>query len=112
MWEGPICGILTLSQTSNFVSSKFKALADDIFKFDEKGRMFSKWVVNTVGKGKIAHCEQFLLFSQCFQKTYTADTLKPGLVWERVDITLVKLCKIFLNVFLSLFGQKKKLRKR
>ena len=28
----------------------------------------------TVGKGEIAHYEQLLLFSQCFQKTYTADT--------------------------------------
>ena len=28
--------------------------------------------------------EQFLLFPQCFQKTCTADTLKPGLIWESV----------------------------
>ena len=26
------------------------------------------------GKGEIAHHEQFLLFPQCFQKTYTAVT--------------------------------------
>ena len=39
---------------------------------------------NTVGKGEIARYEQFLLFTQCFQKTYTADTYKPGLLWERV----------------------------
>ena len=31
-------------------------------------------VENTVGKGEIAHYEQFLLFPQCFQKTCTADT--------------------------------------
>ena len=37
-----------------------------------------------MGKGEIAHYEQFLLFSQCFQKTSTAHTWKPGLVWERV----------------------------
>ena len=37
-----------------------------------------------VGKGEIAHHEQFLLFPHCFQKTYTADTEKPGQVWERV----------------------------
>ena len=29
--------------------------------------------------------KQFLLFPLCFQKTCTADTLKPGLVWERVN---------------------------
>ena len=34
---------------------------------------FSKLVENTVGKGEIAHYEQFLLFSQCFQKTCIAD---------------------------------------
>ena len=44
----------------------------------------SKWVENAVGKGEIACNEQFLLFPQCFQKTCTADTLKPGLVWERI----------------------------
>ena len=37
-----------------------------------------------VGKGEIARYEQFLLFPQCFQKNYTADTLKPGIVWESV----------------------------
>ena len=35
--------------------------------------MFYKRVENIVGKGEIAHLEQFLLFLQCFQKTYTAD---------------------------------------
>ena len=33
-----------------------------------------KKVKNTVGKGEIARYEQFLLFSQCFQKACTADT--------------------------------------
>ena len=28
---------------------------------------------STVGKGKIAHYEQFLPFPQCFQKTCSAD---------------------------------------
>ena len=36
--------------------------------------MFSKNVENTVRKGEIARYEQFLLFLQCFQQTYTADT--------------------------------------
>ena len=53
--------------------SKLKEYADDNFKFDENDRKFSKWVENTVEKGKIAHYEQFLLFSQCFQWTCTAD---------------------------------------
>ena len=33
----------------------------------------------------IACYKQFLLFSQCFQRTSTEDTYKPGLVWERVN---------------------------
>ena len=37
--------------------------------------MFSKWLENTVGKGEIAHHEQFLLFPRYFQKAFTVDTL-------------------------------------
>ena len=66
--------LFTFSQTTNFRLSKLKEYADDNFEFDEKGRMSSKWVENTVGKGEIARYEQFLLFPQCFQKTCTADT--------------------------------------
>ena len=33
-----------------------------------------KWVENTVGKGEIAHFEQFLLFPLHFKKTCTAET--------------------------------------
>ena len=47
-------------------SSKLKDFADDNFKFDENGRKLSKWVENTVGKGEIAHYEQFPFFPQCF----------------------------------------------
>ena len=54
--------------------SKLKEFADDNFKFDENGRKLSKQVENTKGKGEIARYEQFLLFPQGFQKTYTADT--------------------------------------
>ena len=66
-----------------------KEFADDNFKLDENGRKYSKQAENTVGKGEIAHCKQFLLFPLCFQKTLTADTLKPGLVWEKVKQFLV-----------------------
>ena len=65
--------------------SKLKEFADDNFKFDGNGTEFSKRVENTAGKGEIASYEQFLLFPQCFQKTCSADTSKPGLVWERVN---------------------------
>ena len=51
-------------------SSKLKEFADNNSKFDENGGMLSKRVENTVGKGEIAHYEQFLLFLQCFQDLY------------------------------------------
>ena len=66
--------------------SKLKDFADDNSKLDENGEKVSKRVENTVGKGEIARYEQFHLFPQCFQKTCTADTHKPGLVWERVKV--------------------------
>ena len=48
--------------------SKLKQSEDDNFEFDVNSRKLSKLVENTVGKGEIAHHEQFLLFPQCFQK--------------------------------------------
>ena len=60
-------------------SSKLEEFADDNFKFDENDRKFSKWIENTVGKGKIARYEHFLFFPQCFQKTCTANTKNQGL---------------------------------
>ena len=39
---------------------------------------------STVGKVVIARDQQFLLFPQCFQKSFTGNTLKPGFVWERL----------------------------
>ena len=68
-------------------SSKLKEFADDNFKFDENGRKLSKQVENTVVKEKIAPYKQFLIFLKCFKMTYTADTYKPGPVWERVNVT-------------------------
>ena len=68
-------------------SSKLKEFADVDFNFDENDRKFFKRVENKVGKGEIAHFEQFLFFPQCFQKTCTADMKKLGLVWDRVNLT-------------------------
>ena len=65
-------------------SSILKKFPDDKFKFDENGRKYSKGIGNPVRKGEIAY-EQFLLLPQCFQKTCTTGTSKPGFVWERVN---------------------------
>ena len=42
--------------------SKLREFADDNLEFDENGTRVSKWVESTVGKGKIAHYEELLLF--------------------------------------------------
>ena len=54
--------------------SEVKEFADDNFELDKHGRKSSKREENNVGKGEIARYEQFLLFTQCFQRTCTADT--------------------------------------
>ena len=54
-------------------ASKLKEFSDYNFKCDENGRKLSKWVEKHCGKGEISHYMQFLLFSQCFQKTCTGD---------------------------------------
>ena len=88
--QGMICtchSYSTVSKTTKFPTRLLNSeFADNNFKFAENSRKLSKSVENTVGKGEIAFYEQFLLFPQCFQKTSTADTFKPGLVWERVDV--------------------------
>ena len=83
--------------------SKLKQSADDNFKFDENSRTFSKQVENTVGKGEIAHYEQFLLFPQCFQKACFPGTSKGVIVWEWVKLTvLVKQSDPRLRLFVTL----------
>ena len=65
-------------------SSKLKEFADDNFKFVENGSKLSKRVENIVGKGEIAHYEQFLHFPQCFQKVCFPGASKGVIVWEWV----------------------------
>ena len=42
-------------------------------------------VENTVGRGEIACCEQFLHFPQCFQKACFPGASKGVIVWEWVE---------------------------
>ena len=64
-----------------------KEFADNNFKFDKNGGKLSKRVENTVGKGEIAHYEQFLLFPQCFQNACFQGAPKGVVVWEWVNST-------------------------
>ena len=52
----------------NLDSSKLKEMADDNFKFGQNSRKFSKREENTVGKGEIAHLEQFLFLHSVFKR--------------------------------------------
>ena len=72
------------------MSNIVKEFADDNFKFDENARKLSKRVENTVGKGEIAHYEQFLLFLQCFQKACFPGASKNVIVWEWVKNIVIK----------------------
>ena len=55
-------------------SSKLEEFADDNFEFNENGRKSSERAENTVRKGETARYKRCLLFPQCFQNTFTADT--------------------------------------
>ena len=46
---------------------------------------YSNNVENNVGKGEIAHYEQFLLFLQCFRKACFQEASKGVIVWEWVN---------------------------
>ena len=47
---------------------------------------YSNGYKNTVGKGEIAHYEQFLLFPQCFQEACFPGVSKSVTVWEWVKL--------------------------
>ena len=51
--------------------SKLQASGDGIINVAEKLKFALGMVENTVGKGENAVYQHFLLFPQCFQKTYT-----------------------------------------
>ena len=76
-------------------SSKLKDFED---KFYRNGTKLSKGVENTVEKGEIARYKQFLLFPQCFLKTYTIQTCRARLVWERVKNKTIP-CHTFYGSF-------------
>ena len=79
MWSLQIECYLTLSQVTNFSLFQLKGLADDNFNFNENGTKFSSEHCGEKektlgGKGEMARYEPFLLYPQCFQKTYITDT--------------------------------------
>ena len=80
-----LCLVNSLSNKAILDQSKLKEFADGNFQFDENGRKLSKRVENTMGKGKIARYEQFLLFPHCFQKACFPGASKGVIVSEWVN---------------------------
>ena len=76
-----------------------KDFADNNFKFDENARKLSKPVENTVGKGEIAHYEQFLLFPQCFQKACFPGASGGVIVWEWVNVLVCRSASVWVCSF-------------
>ena len=62
--------------------SKLKAFAED--KWNLTAEFFLVWVENIMGKGENAGYQHFLFFPHCFQKASFSESLKVGIVWERV----------------------------
>ena len=91
--------MINLLPEGKFYTSKLKQFADDNFKFDENGRKLSKWVENTMGKGKVACYEQFLLFPQCFQKACFPGASKGVGVreWVKPHLDLTSLIHILFQ---------------
>ena len=61
--------------------SKLKAFADNKINWTENLKIVLGRVENIVGKGENAGYQHFLLFPQCFQKTFYTGSLKGGIVW-------------------------------
>ena len=89
--------ILTLYQRTNFRLFQNERVCRRQFQnWMKVAKSFPNGLENTVGKGEIAHYEQFHLFPQCFQKSCTADTLKQGLVWASINTHIsVVICSFF-----------------
>ena len=60
------------SNNQSYILQNWKEFADDKFKFDENGRKFSEWKKTLWENEKLLVMSNFS-FSQCFQKTGTAD---------------------------------------
>ena len=63
-----LCKVNPFPKRQILDSSKLKEIADNNFKFDENGRKFFRWTGNTVGKGEIAHYNNFFFSLGVFKR--------------------------------------------
>ena len=70
-------------------SSNLKKFAEDIFKFSENCRKFSKRIENSVGKGETAHYQQFLHFLKCFKRLARQTCKNQGLFGKGLKLLIL-----------------------
>ena len=68
--------LYSFPKTSFWDRPKFKEAADHIWNVAIKGFLETDCIENIVGKGEIAHFEQFHLFPRCFPKTFFFNVLE------------------------------------
>ena len=61
--------------------SKLKAFADDKLSITQTIKVVFHRIENIVGKEENAGYQHFLLFPQCFRKTFSSSTSKVVIVW-------------------------------
>ena len=79
----------SLPNDKSFDVTNLKAFADDKFIVAKMTISLFYRIENTVGKGENAGYQHFLLFPQCFLKPFTLGSLKAGIVWLRVQLSLL-----------------------
>ena len=74
--------VIPLPDNNILPLSKLKAFADDDFNVTQMLQFFCIKVENIVGKGENAGNQYFLLYQQCFQKSFFGgDCLVKGKIW-------------------------------
>ena len=78
---GDNCAFNTVPKDKMLDWPKLKAFANNEINLTQKLKFVLEWVENIVGKGENAGNQHFLLFPQCFQKTFISRWLKVMIVW-------------------------------
>ena len=89
--------VLTLYQTTNFWTTKFKAFADNKSSVARIMIYQQDKVVKIAGKGENAGYQHFLLFSQCLQKASFLGSLKLGLCGKELNIIVASFWRKLLR---------------
>ena len=64
---------------------KLKAFADNKLNITQNFKSVLVQLKNIVGKGENNGYQHFLLFPECFQKSFISETLKAGIVSKRLQ---------------------------